>query len=394
MKQKRIIIVTHRFYPLIGGAENQALLLAKNLVVRGNDVCVLTSKIDNALRSEIIDGVSIVRLNKYGVERNFHRFILLFNFRLLFYLSFRLRQFDKTLYFFAIDFFAISAFPLKWFGKETIIRTATPSASSEIGGNYKNGKFYKYRRFLISAFTKFIAITTEIESNLLNEGIEQNRIIRMNNGVDTSIFFPLNNDERLKVRNLLNLKEEIIYLLFCGHFYKTKGLDYLIDSLIELGKSHHICNTELLILGSNQSIPKKNSFEEDIIYRIRRSDFPIRINFLGQIYEREKYFQAADIFVLPSQSEGMPNALLEAMACGLACIATNVGGVIDIIQHEVTGYMVKYRDNKELGNAICELIRDEYLRKRIGKQAFMYIKAQNGIENVANEYERVFKNLL
>lgn len=392
-KQKKIVIITHRFYPIIGGAEHQALLLAKNLSLRGNDVCVLTSKIENSHRNEVIDDVSVVRFNKYNKEKNFYFFILLFNLHVLLYLCFRLRQFDKVIYFFGIDFFAISAFPLKVFGKETMIRTATPSAA-EVGGNYKNAKFYKFRRPMLEAFSKFIAITSEIETNLLYEGIESARIIRISNGVDTGLFYPLCPKKRNQLRKQLNLEEDKIYILFCGHFYKTKGLDFLIDSLIELGKSQYFPNVELLVLGGSQSIPKLLSLEEDIVNMLRQQQLSIKINFLGQINNREKYFQAADIFVLPSQSEGMPNVLLEAMSCALACIATNVGGVPDVIQHGITGYLVKYGNKIELGNAVCELINDDYLRKNMGKHAFRSIETHNGIKMVAKAYETILKNIL
>jgi glycosyltransferase involved in cell wall biosynthesis len=390
MKQKIIIIITHRFYPIIGGAENQALLLARNLVLRGNNVQVLTSRVNNSSRHEIIDGITVIRFNKYNIDRNFLFFILLFNFKILFYLCFRLYQFEKVLYFFGLDFFSFSAFPLKWLGKETMIRTATPSAS-EIGGNFKNAKYYKYRRYLLSAFCKFIAITNTIKSNLLNEGIKPSQILKMNNGVDASLFYPICNEERIRLRKLLNLSEKKIYILFCGHFYKTKGLDFLINSLIELGKSKQFSDVELLILGGSQSISNKDSLEEEINNLISQQYLPIQINFLGQVYDREKYFQAANIFILPSQSEGMPNALLEAMACGLACIATNVGGVLDVILHRKNGLVVEYGNLVELGNVIYELANDNCLRNNIGNQAQLLIKNQYRIDIVAMEYEAILK---
>jgi len=390
MKQKKIIIITHRFYPIIGGAENQALLLAKYLVLRGNNVQVLTSRVNNSPRYEMIDGISVIRFNKYNINRKNYLFILLFNIELLFYLCFKLYQFDKVLYFFGPDVFAISAFPLKWLGKKTMIRTATPS-TNEIGGTYKNVKYYKFRRYLLSAFYRFIAITNTIKSNLLNEGIKPAQILKMNNGVDTSLFHPLYNEERICLRKQLNLSEEKIYFLFCGHFYKKKGLDFLINSLIELGKSRQFSDVELLILGGSQSIHKKDSFEEEIKNLISQHYLPIKINFLGQIYDREKYFQAADIFILPSQSEGMPNALLEAMACGLACIATNVGGVLDVIQHGKNGLIVEYGNINELGNAIYKLANDSCFRRDIGEKAQLLIKNKYRIDVVAMEYEAIFK---
>jgi glycosyltransferase involved in cell wall biosynthesis len=147
---------------------------------------------------------------------------------------------------------------------------------------------------------------------------------------------------------------------------------------------------ELLILGGSQSISNKDSLKKNIINMLQQQ-LSIQINFLGQVYEREKYFQAADIFILPSQSEGMPNALLEAMACGLACIATNVGGVPDVIRHEINGIIINYGDNKELEDAIWKLINNEYMRIKIGEQALMLIKSNYSIEIVAKEYEALLK---
>jgi glycosyltransferase involved in cell wall biosynthesis len=384
-----IIIVTHRFYPIIGGAENQARLLAMALAARGRRVTVLTGGVAGLPHKETLDGVQVVRLNRYDKEHRYVAFLLLFNLRVLGYLLPRLRSFGCVLYFFAIDLFGFSALALRLLGKQTVARTATPSAS-EIGGAYRTVRGYRLRRMLTAAFSRFAAISSEVAANLADEGIVVRRIVRARNGVDTTRFFPLPDGERRQLRRQLGLEEERLYLLFCGHFYKTKGLDFLLDGLTALGERRTFPQVELLVLGGSQSILSKHSIDRDVTAQLQRQPTAMAVRFLGQRTDRERYFQAADVFVLPSQSEGMPNALLEAMACGLACVSTPVGGVTDVLRIDSRAVLTApYGDREALGTAIAALLDDNEQRRALGARAAALAKERYSISAVAQEWEQI-----
>ncbi|GAC1513647.1 MAG: hypothetical protein NVS2B16_19000 [Chloroflexota bacterium] len=96
----------------------------------------------------------------------------------------------------------------------------------------------------------------------------------------------------------------------------------------------------------------------------------------------ELYYRAADIFVLPSLVEGMSNALLEAMACGLACVATRVGAAESMINHGRTGLLVGPNDPTELRAALERLVHGPAERLRIGAAAASTIADQYAIDRV------------
>jgi len=116
------------------------------------------------------------------------------------------------------------------------------------------------------------------------------------------------------------------------------------------------------------------------------------VQFIGQVpYEMVKTFmQQADVFVLPSLSEGFPNVILEAMACGLPIIASRVGGIPDIITNDINGYLVEVKDTNDMANKIMLLLSDDTLRKKISDNNRHLVKKYTW-ENVIFELEKIYE---
>lgn len=117
--------------------------------------------------------------------------------------------------------------------------------------------------------------------------------------------------------------------------------------------------------------------------------------FTGYIPENLKslYYRAADIFVLPSFSEAFPLTLLEAGASGLPIVATDVGGISDILHDGINGFMVKTGDPEDLTEKILTLLGDDKLRERLGKKGQM-LAEQYSWESVAEETEKLYLDLI
>jgi len=105
------------------------------------------------------------------------------------------------------------------------------------------------------------------------------------------------------------------------------------------------------------------------------------------------YYRAADIFVLPSFSEAFPLTLLEAGAAGLPIIATDVGGVSDILHDGINGVITKTGDPEDLAGKIVSLLDDDELREKLGKKGQM-LAEQYSWEKVAEETEKVYLDLI
>ena len=129
---------------------------------------------------------------------------------------------------------------------------------------------------------------------------------------------------------------------------------YLMEAWLEILKNNP--EAHLLILGSGE-------MEKEL-----REMAGGNVVFAGYVPEARPYYQASDVFILPSETEGLSNAMLEAMACGLAVVATAVGAAQDVIDHNVNGLLVKPGAAAEIVSAVGYLFEHPRERTRIGKE--------------------------
>ena len=216
-----------------------------------------------------------------------------------------------------------------------------------------------------------------------NDGVPPEKIYRMTNFVDTEKFSPAGNEERQALRKELSVDGKIV-INFTGRIVRRKGLDLLLNAFSEDEK----------LLSSSVIIVAGTGPDED---RIKRLSSKIgileKVRFLGQTNEVERYLNASDIFVLPSFSEGMPNSLLEAMACGLPVIASKIGGVVDVVEDGRSGILFEPGDISGLASAMVRLLNDNELRLKLGAEARKRIVDSFSIDMIADEYIRLYERL-
>jgi glycosyltransferase involved in cell wall biosynthesis len=117
------------------------------------------------------------------------------------------------------------------------------------------------------------------------------------------------------------------------------------------------------------------------------------VNFTGRVENVPEFLRAGDLFILPSLQEGMPNALLEAMACGLPAVATRIGGVTDIAAHEQTALLVAPGCPDSIADGILKMLRNPSLRNRMAADALEMIRASYGLDSRCRKYEELYHNL-
>ena len=171
------------------------------------------------------------------------------------------------------------------------------------------------------------------------------KIMVLYNGVDCQKYKPLKSKDRKKLRQRLGFKNDIIYLLFVGGDAYRKGLDIAINTL-NFFKNQKVY---LNVIGLKK-------FEDKT---------PNNIRFLGRISEQKKikYYQASDIFLLPSRGEGFAIAPLEAMACGLPVVVSKYSGVNEIISNMKNGAVVKTNKPKSYYLAINTVLNRRFNKK-------------------------------
>ena len=187
------------------------------------------------------------------------------------------------------------------------------------------------------------------------------------NGVDTERFKPL--EKNWILGEALGLvdekkKEERKYVIgFVGELREKKGLATLLSGYAQITKTMPV---SLLIVGEVREGEDKKVFEE---FKITSPQLPITIT--GHVPHKDlpAYYSLMDVFVHPSLRDGMPNAVLEGMACGVPVIATPVGGVLDVIEDGKNGVFANVHDADMLAGKALELLDNPERRAALGKNA-------------------------
>jgi glycosyltransferase involved in cell wall biosynthesis len=187
---------------------------------------------------------------------------------------------------------------------------------------------------------RVVAVSRPLAEAAVGLGVAKDRIDLVPNGIDRDAFQPRDRDA---ARAELGLATDKRIILYVGNVLETKGALDLVRALGDAGP--RLAHARLVMLGGGKDF--------ETCSRLVAS-FGLDAQLLGpkQHSEIPKYLAAADVLALPSWNEGMPNVVLEALASGRRVVATNVGGIPDIVTSETLGILVPPKDPTELGNAL------------------------------------------
>jgi glycosyltransferase involved in cell wall biosynthesis len=166
-----------------------------------------------------------------------------------------------------------------------------------------------------------------------------------------------------------------VRFLFCGWLERFKGVNELVEALRIVQESG--LRWELTFCGGG-------SQRQGLEKRVAELGLGPQVHFAGWVRGADKLtaFWGADVFVLPSYSEGLPNALLEAMAAGLPVVASRVGGIPCLVQDNVNGLLVAPRTIPELAQALLDLASQPEVRERMGALNELTIKREHDVKAI------------
>ena len=185
----------------------------------------------------------------------------------------------------------------------------------------------------------------------------------------------------MEARRRLGLKEDRQYILFASQraTNENKGMDYLIEACRQL---HDLPQVTVLILGGHA---------EEVTPQLSLDAVP-----LGYVNDERRIveiYQAADVFVLPSLSENLPNTIMEAMACGVPCIGFRVGGIPEEIDHQKNGYVAEYKSAADLARGINWILHQaDY--QALSDNAIAKVRHHYTGQQVAMQYTEVYQQAL
>jgi glycosyltransferase involved in cell wall biosynthesis len=178
-----------------------------------------------------------------------------------------------------------------------------------------------------------------------------------------------------------------VRVVFVGRLDRQKNPVLVLEALARAARLTGGGALEVIFLGDG---PER----EALVERARELGVLDRARFLGRVGDVPRHLDEADVFVLPSLSEGVSNALLEAMAHGLPCIATDIPGNSDLIRDRDTGLLVRTGDADAVARAMLELAADSALRERLGRAARAFIEERFDMSRVAARYAALYTELV
>jgi len=358
---KKIFIINYEFPPLGGGAGTASYYTAKAFFKKGYDVTVITSHFKGLSFFETKDGIKIHRVptlrRKKGTSNSFEMAIFVISTILCMKNIFAKCKPDKTIAFLSIPSGMVSIYIKLKYG--------VPYVVSLRGGDvpyFVPGKL-KFVHFFILPLTKYVwrhaksvSANSENLKSLANKISPEIDIKIIPNGIDSDIYFP---------RDDKNSKNNGVVALFVGRLNAQKGLDILLKALDSI-KTSLPDNFRIIFVGDG---PEEGKLK-NIATKLNIDKF---IEFTGWVDREElpDVYRKANIFILPSRYEGMPNALAEAIATGLPVITTDIPGCTTLVKDGENGFIIPFDKNgdpelNKLINCIISLINDYGLRQRMG----------------------------
>lgn len=219
------------------------------------------------------------------------------------------------------------------------------------------------------------------------ERIPETKTLMIPNGIDLVKFDPHNvNNERVDVlKNKWGIKPTTKVVGVVANLCKMKGHNVLIDALPQI--RHKFPELKCLFVGTDflageiQQYARQQACEESIIFTGFQEDIPEMLTLM-------------DIFVLPSQWEGLPTALLEAMAMKKPVVASSVGGIPELIEHEKSGLLIPPETPDALAKTVLFLLEKPEFSCQIGEYAYQRVRKHFSIHSMVSQTESVYEQLI
>ncbi|MGE5329740.1 MAG: glycosyltransferase family 4 protein [Deltaproteobacteria bacterium] len=241
----------------------------------------------------------------------------------------------------------------------------------------RKAKYWKNINLTVVTPSKWLADCARASSLFRNMRIEV-----IPNGLDLKIYKPV---EKSIARNILNLPQDKKLILF-GAMSSTsdlnKGFYYLQEALQYLVQQGMNESIEVVVFGnSSKEVEPQIGF---------------KTYYLGNFnddYTLALLYSAADVFVAPSIQENLSNTVMESLACGTPCVAFNIGGMPDMINHQENGYLARAFEADDLEEGISWVLADNERLNRLSKKAREKAEREYNIEDIARRYSKLYNEL-
>jgi len=424
----RICFVCLFFSPLVDGAGRRAEKQARQLQALGYDVTILTLRMRRAWdREGSLDNLSVIRIGgifRSGGELRIDKFGIWVVGMAMFIALWRLRRSYDIIHVFQFLPIAIVATLIGRFAHKPVLisvqstgldkqqLTRSKYRASPLADTLTNTDVLKHfpedigkelsdiellsdtiveNPTIINIMKKSNALYQILSSRgyayLISHGFRKEQIVRISGSVDTEKFRP---DPERKPDPSMSERT----IICVARLEYAKGVDVLLHAW---GRMMHASAEWRAHLKPHLLLAGEGKLRSRIELLVAKLGIEDSVEILGLRADVVDLLQQSWGFVLPSRWEGMPNALLEAMACGLPCIATCVSGTEDVIQHGVNGILVKPERPDDMAQALRIIIEDSELACRLGREARTTMVQDYQLINIVEQclevYHRLFADI-
>lgn len=383
MESKFNVIIVAYMRPHLGGSGTMALELAKKLAINGHNVDIVSYP--NTYLTEEEKNLGI---NHYPVEE-------------IGYECFKAEPFHATLASQIsniclekrIDIihthYAITHGEAALLAKEIVESSGkSPKVIITCHGSdiHTNGYHDQLSPVIKNTLEKADGITF-VSKALLNEA---KKLFQINSGkvvynfIDEKRFYPVKEEEKREIRRKLNIPEDYFVVYHASNFRKVKNIRTLIESAKKISEERE--KILFLLLGEGG--------EKEVLEELVKEEGIDNVRFVGKRHDVVPYIQSSDIAILPSLRESFGLILLEAMACGLPVLGSNVGGIPELIEDGKNGYLFNPLDINQIVNQILTLSKNKELRIGMGKLSRKIVDEKFNSDKWYKEYEKLYKEVL
>jgi glycosyltransferase involved in cell wall biosynthesis len=215
--------------------------------------------------------------------------------------------------------------------------------------------------------------------------IRPDKLVTIHNSINPEVFMALPSERLTSVRAGLRLPEESVIVTTVARLHPQKGHHFLIQAIPSI--IERVPETHFLFVGGGE-------LRESLETLVQNQELSDVVHFLGVRHDIPELLALSDVFVLPSLWEGLPNSLLEAMAAELPVVATAVDGTPEVVKADETGFLIPPADVDALVEAICRLLEEPNLRRRLGRAGRSRVVQSFSEEENITSFLRIYIKLL
>jgi glycosyltransferase involved in cell wall biosynthesis len=409
MHNTRLCLASPVFFPTYGGAQLRYLRYLPGLRRHGADVRVFTGtatpldftpedvyeewtghRVGRMLPVDRIDGTPVHRVRLPDRKGVLHRW--------LFYRS--LCRFCRNPEFRPdvlqlLGTIRVGSLPwirqVKGLGIATLYSVTTASKVTRRKEGF-DARLFKFRT-IFNTMDCVVTNSSHLRELILEMGVTS-RVEAIPNGVDLARFSPDGTPgRREEIRAGLGIGAQDRVVMAVGAIMSRKGSDLLVESFGRLAGTHPA--THLVFVGPRQrgDEPHHREFQDRLDRLVAASGAPERVHFVDLTADVPDYLRAADICVLPSRREGLPNSVLEAMACGKPVVMTPFEGLSEDLGLPGTEYLLADHEPESLAGRIGQLLDDPGLAAEIAGRGLDWVRSKMSLEDSVARYARLYEEL-